>query len=176
MQPRIALPNPQSPIPNPLSGARSATLMPKAWHGSLRRVRRGAWYAVAIVLVVTALVAGIVSQVLLPWAERHPERIEAWLSARAERSVRFDHVETQWTRRGPLLRLDGMPHGDGADAVPIGAAEVLVPQYAGLLQGSCVTDLRLRGLEATLPPGHIYRRRLSGLPGEGQYSNDEVTP
>src|SRR3546814_9670305 len=77
MQPRIALPNPQSPIPNPLSGARSATLMPKAWHGSLRRVRRGAWYAVAIVLVVMALVAGIVSQVLLPWAERHPERIRS---------------------------------------------------------------------------------------------------
>src|SRR3546814_14785468 len=76
-----------------------ATLMPKAWHGSLRRVRRGAWYAVAIVLVVMALVAGIVSQVLLPWAERHPERIEAWLSARAERSVRFDHVETRSEER-----------------------------------------------------------------------------
>src|SRR3546814_18027613 len=96
-----ALPISQSPIPNPLSGARSATLMPKAWHGSLRRVRRGAWYAVAIVLVVMALVAGIVSQVLLPWAERHPERIEAWPRARAERSVRFDHVETQWQLRGP---------------------------------------------------------------------------
>jgi len=39
-----------------------------------------------------ALVAGTVSQVLLPWAERHPEQIEAWLSARAERSVCFDHV------------------------------------------------------------------------------------
>ncbi|HEY9541306.1 MAG TPA: hypothetical protein VIR05_06690, partial [Luteimonas sp.] len=124
--------------------------MPKAWHGSLRRVRRGAWYAVAIVLVVMALVAGIVSQVLLPWAERHPERIEAWLSARAERSVRFDHVETQWTRRGPLLRLDGMRIGDGADAVPIGEAEVLVSQYAGLLPGSSFTELRLRGLELTL--------------------------
>jgi len=51
----------------------------------LRRARRGAWYAIAIVLVVMALVAGTVSQVLLPWAERHPERIEAcekvWLAA-----------------------------------------------------------------------------------------------
>src|SRR3546814_5035455 len=74
----------------------------------------------------------------------------AGLSARAERSVRFDHVETQWTRRGPLLRLDGMRIGDGADAVPIGEAEVLVSQYAGLLPGSSFTELRLRGLELTL--------------------------
>ena len=43
----------------------------------LRRARRGAWYAVAVMLVVMALVAGAVSQVLLPWAEGHPERIEA---------------------------------------------------------------------------------------------------
>src|SRR3546814_16214123 len=84
-----ALPNPQSPIPNPLSGARSATLMPKAWHGSLRRVRRGAWYAVAIVLVVMALVAGIVSQVLLPWAERHPERIENGRAVCRERGCQY---------------------------------------------------------------------------------------
>src|SRR3546814_14475204 len=84
----------------------SAPRMAASRQRQLRRVRRGAWYVGAIVLVVMALVAGIVRQVLLPWAERHPERIEAWLSARAERSVRFDHVETQWTRRGPLLRLD----------------------------------------------------------------------
>src|SRR3546814_20228954 len=120
--------------------------MPKAWHGSLRRVRRGAWYAVAIVLVVMALVAGIVSQVLLPWAERHPERIEAWLSARAERSVRFDHVETQWTRRGPLLRLDGMRIGDGADAVPLGEAEIIVSPYTGLTPGRSLPHRRLPGM------------------------------
>src|SRR5690606_35833189 len=128
-----ATPIPHSPFPISGSAQRSHPLMSPTLRHSLRRVRRGAWYAVAIVLVVMALVAGTVSQVLLPWAERHPERIEAWLSARAERSVRFDHVETQWTRRGPLLRLDGMRIGDGADAVPIGAAEVLVSQYAGLL-------------------------------------------
>src|SRR3546814_204075 len=146
--------------------------MSPALQRPLRRVRRGAWYVVAIVLVVMALVAGIVSQGLLPWAERHPERIEAWLSARAERSVRFDHVETQWTRRGPLLRLDGMRIGDGADAVPIGEAEVLVSQYAGLLPGGSFHDLRPAGLELTPPAGDDGRWQVRGLPGDGHSSND----
>jgi uncharacterized protein (TIGR02099 family) len=146
--------------------------MPKAWHHRLRLARRGAWYAVAGVLVVMALAAGIVSQVVLPWAERHPERIEAWLSARAHRPVRFDHVETEWTRRGPLLRLDGLRIGAGEDAVPIGAAEVLVSQYAGLLPGSAFTELRLRGLELTLVRGDDGRWQVRGLPGERTPSRD----
>ncbi|MGN7725778.1 YhdP family protein [Luteimonas sp. 22616] len=141
-------------------------------HRHLRRVRRGAWYAVAVVLVVMALVAGIVSQVLLPWAEQHPERIESWLSAQANRSVRFDRVQTQWTRRGPLLRLDGLRIGDGADAVPIGAAEVLVSQYAGLLPGSSFTELRLRGLELTLQRDDDGRWQVRGLPGDQRSKGD----
>ncbi|HZW17245.1 MAG TPA: YhdP family protein, partial [Luteimonas sp.] len=146
--------------------------MPKAWSHRLRRARRGLWYVLAGALVVMALVAGIVSQVVLPWAERHPERIEAWLSARAGRSVSFDQVETQWTRRGPLLRLDGMRIGDGADAVPIGAAEVLVSQYAGLLPGSSFTELRLRGLELTLQRGDDGRWQVRGLPGDRKPGGD----
>ncbi|HVI57586.1 MAG TPA: YhdP family protein [Luteimonas sp.] len=140
--------------------------MPKAFHHHLRLARRGAWYVVAGVLVAMALVAGLVSQAVLPWAQRHPERIEAWLSARAHRPVRFDHVETQWTRRGPLLRLDGLRIGAGDDAVPIGAAEVLVSQYAGLLPGSSFTELRLRGLELTLQRADDGRWQVRGLPGE----------
>src|SRR5688572_29209446 len=100
----------------------------------LRTARRGAWYFVAAVLVAMALVAGVTSQ-LLPLAERHPERIAAWLSARAGRTVSFDKVDTEWTRRGPLLRVQGLRVSDGAKAVPIGEAEILVSQYAGLLPG-----------------------------------------
>src|SRR5690606_25403646 len=95
-----------------------------------------------------------------------------WLSARAERSVHFDHVETQWTRRGPLLRLDGMRIGDGADAVPIGAAEVLVSQYAGLLPGRSFTELRLRGLELTLQRADDGRWQVRGLPGDRRPGGD----
>src|SRR5690606_1850674 len=170
--PLLRIPNPESRIPNPVGGARSARLMSPTLRHGLRRVRRGRWYVVAGVLVAMALVAGIVGQVVLPWAERHPERIEAWLSAQAGRSVRFDHVETQWTRRGPLLRLDGMRIGDGADAVPIGAAEVLVSQYAGLLPGSSFTELRLRGLELVLQRGDDGRWQARGLPGDRKPGGD----
>ena len=131
----------------------------------LRLARRGAWYAVAIVLVLMALAAGALSR-LLPLAERHPDRVAAWLSERAGRPVAFDRLEAEWTRRGPLLRFDGLRVGDGADAVRIGAAEMLVSQYAGLLPGRSFTELRLRGLQLTLERDDDGRWSARGLPGE----------
>src|SRR4051812_42911521 len=133
----------------------------------MRLARRGAWYAVAIALVTMAVMAGVVSQ-LLPLAERHPDRIAAWLSDRAGRPVHFDKVETQWTRRGPLLRLDGMRVGQGAQSVLIGDAEMLVSQYAGLLPGRSFTELRLRGLDLTMERGSDGRWTVHGLPGQDQ--------
>ncbi|MBJ7517229.1 MAG: hypothetical protein JHC82_13765, partial [Stenotrophomonas sp.] len=53
----------------------------------LRRIRRLALYASAITLVAVALLVGTFSQ-LLPLAERHPEQIAAWLTARAGQPVR----------------------------------------------------------------------------------------
>ncbi|MBJ7574293.1 YhdP family protein [Luteimonas sp. MC1828] len=137
----------------------------------LRVARRGAWYVLAIGLVLMALGAGITSQ-LLPLAERHPDHIAAWLGERAGRTVAFDHVETEWTRRGPLLRLDGLRIGDGPHAIPIGAAEVLVSQYAGLLPGRSFTELRLRGLELTLERDDDGRWQVRGLPGQAQSGGD----
>ena len=137
----------------------------------LRLARRGAWYAVAIVLVLMALAAGALSR-LLPLAERHPDRVAAWLSERAGRPVAFDRLETEWTRRGPLLRFDGLRIGDGGDAVRIGAAEMLVSQYAGLLPGRSFTELRLRGLQLTLERGDDGRWSVHGLPGEQQPGTD----
>ena len=68
---------------------RRARLMPTPLRRRLRLARRGLWYAVAVVLVLMALIAGVVSQ-LLPLAERHPDRVAAWLSERAGRPVAFD--------------------------------------------------------------------------------------
>ena len=141
--------------------------MATSWRRRLRLARRGLWYVTAVTLVLLALVAGIVSQVL-PLAERHPERIAAWLSARAGRPVTFDAVETAWTRRGPLLRLDGLRVGAGKDAVSIGAAEILVSQYAGLLPGRSFTELRVRNLALTLERADDGRWQVRGLPGQAQ--------
>ena len=141
--------------------------MPTSLRRRLRLARRGLWYFTAVSLVLLALGAGIVSQ-LLPLAERHPDRIAEWLSARAGRPVEFDTVQTAWTRRGPLLRLDGLRVGAGKDAVAIGAAEILVSQYAGLLPGRSFTEVRVRNLALTLERADDGRWQVRGLPGQSQ--------
>lgn len=128
----------------------------------LRRIRRHAVYAVAIVLVCVAVLVGTVSQ-LLPLAERHPDKVAAWLSARAGQPVRFDHLDTRWTRRGPLLVLDGLRIGPG-QGFAIGQAEVQVSMYAGLLPGQSLTELRLRGLALVLERADDGRWSVRGLP------------
>lgn len=139
--------------------------MPAALHHRLRQARRGLGYLAATVLIAMALAAGIVSQ-LLPLAERHPDRIAAWLSARARQQVSFDRVQTRWTRRGPLLQLDNLRIGRGADAVMVGDAEILVSQYAGLLPGRSFTELRLRALDLTVERGVGGQWQVRGLPGQ----------
>ena len=134
-------------------------------HRRLRLARRGFGYALAIGVVLMALAAGVVSQ-LLPLAERHPDRIAGWLGERIGRPVAFDRVETRWTRRGPLLRLDNLRLGEGDRAIRVGDAEMLVSQYAGLLPGRSFTELRLRGLELTLERSDDGRWQVRGLPGE----------
>ena len=131
----------------------------------LRLLRRYAFYVLAVALVCVALVVGAISQ-LLPLAEQHPDKVAAWLSDRAGQPVRFDEVETAWTRRGPLLRLDGLHIGQG-EGVRIGQAEVLVSLYAGLWPGSSFTELRLRGLSLTLERAEDGRWSVRGLPGGG---------
>src|SRR5688572_26863108 len=106
--------------------------MPTPVRRRLRHARRFVGYGALVVIVFVALLVGIANQ-LLPLAERHPDRIAAWLSERTGRPVHFSRVETAWTRRGPLLRLDDLRMGEGAQSITIGDAEMLVSLYAGLL-------------------------------------------
>ncbi|WP_140908336.1 YhdP family protein [Cognatiluteimonas lumbrici] len=137
----------------------------------LRLARRGLWYALAIGLVLMALGSALFSQ-LLPLAERHPDLIARWLGERAGRDVAFARVETDWTRRGPLLRLEGLRLGEGDQAIAIGDAEVLVSQYAGLLPGRSFTELRLRGLDLTVERQPDGTWQVRGLPGQAQSGGD----
>lgn len=131
----------------------------------LHIAHRSLWYGIAAALVLAALLIGVVSQ-LLPMAERHPDRIASFLGERVHRPVAFDRVETRWTRRGPLLRLDNLRLGSGAETLRIGDAEMLVSQYAGILPGRSFTELRLRGLDLTLERDAAGRWTVRGLPGE----------
>ncbi|PSD23452.1 hypothetical protein C7E13_10590, partial [Stenotrophomonas maltophilia] len=128
----------------------------------LRRIRRHFIAACAVGLVGLALLVGTFSQ-LLPLAERHPDRIAAWLSERAGQPVRFEQLQTAWTRRGPLLQLKGLRIGAG-QGLAIGEAEVLVSMYSGLLPGRSLTELRLRGLALDLQQGEDGRWSVRGLP------------
>ena len=145
--------------------------MPTPLRRRMRMARRGVAYTVAIVLVLIALLLGAASQVL-PLAESHPERIAAWLSERAGRPVAFDRVETAWTRRGPLLKLDNLRIGEGARAFTVGDTEMLVSVYAGLLPGHAFSELRLRGLDLTLERAADGRWQVRGLPGQQQAGSD----
>ncbi|KAB8190483.1 TIGR02099 family protein [Lysobacter maris] len=145
--------------------------MPTPMRRRLRMARRGLGYAMAVSLVLVALLLGVASQ-LLPLAERHPERIAAWLSERSGRPVAFDRVETEWTRRGPLLKLDNLRIGPGRDAVVVGDAEMLVSIYEGLLPGQALSELRLRGLDLTLERAGDGRWQVRGLPGQQKAGGD----
>ncbi|GAA5076743.1 YhdP family protein [Lysobacter panacisoli] len=141
--------------------------MPTPMRRRLRLARRGLAYTVALTLVLVALVLAVASQVL-PMAESNPQRIAAWLSERAGRPVTFDRVETAWTRRGPLLRLDNLRVGEGTQEFTVGDAEMLVSVYAGLLPGHAFSELRLRGLDLTLERADDGRWKVRGLPGQEQ--------
>ncbi|MGO4223261.1 YhdP family protein [Lysobacter sp. TAF61] len=148
--------------------------MPTPMRRRLRIARRGLAYTTALVLVLIALVLAIASQ-LLPLAESNPQRVAAWLSERAGRPVSFDRVETDWTRRGPLLRLDNLRVGAGDEAFTVGDTEMLVSVYAGLLPGHAFSELRLRGLDLTLERSDDARWKVRGLPGQEQPARDPLS-
>ncbi|MFY2980160.1 hypothetical protein ACOQLH_32250, partial [Klebsiella pneumoniae] len=77
--------------------------------------------------------------------------------------VRFDQLQTAWTRRGPLLQLKGLHIGAGR-GLATGEAEVLVSMYSGLLPGRSLTELRLRGLALDLQQDASGRWSVRGLP------------
>ncbi|GAB3749357.1 YhdP family protein [Lysobacter olei] len=145
--------------------------MPTPLRRRLRLARRGLGYTIAIALVLVALALGVVSQVL-PMAEQNPARVAAWLSERAGRPIRFDRVETAWTRRGPLLKLDNLRVGQGGQAFVVGDTEMLVSLYAGVLPGRSFSELRLRGLDLTLERLADGRWQVRGLPGQQKPGGD----
>lgn len=146
--------------------------MNAAWATRLRGARRGAWYVLAAALVLLALGAVVVAQVALPWVERNPRSVERWLSERADRPVAFDTLDTEWTRRGPLLRVTGLRIGAPDAALPIARAEIQMAPYAGLLPGRSLTELRLHGLDLTLEREDDGRWHVRGLPGDTQPDTD----
>lgn len=142
-------------------------------HRHLRLLRRTLGFSIAALLILSAVILGVANEVL-PLAERHPAKVARWLSERAGRTVAFDRVRTEWTRRGPLLQLDNLRIGDGPRPLVIGDTEMLVSLYAGVLPGQALTELRLRGLDLTLEHLADGRWQVRGLPGQQQPGTDPL--
>ena len=130
-------------------------------------MRRGLFYAVTGVLILLALTVGVANQ-LLPMVQRHPDRIAAWLMARAGRPVAFDSAEAHWTARGPLFTLHNLRIGSGKQLLQVDNAQLLIAMYSGWLPGHPLTELRLRGLALTLQHDADGSWRFLGLNGPNE--------
>ena len=138
--------------------------MPTPLRRGMRHARRGLFYAVTGVLILLALAVAVANQ-LLPMVQKHPDRIAAWLMARAGRPVAFDSAEAYWTPRGPLFTLHNLRIGRGRQLLEVDNAQLLVAMYSGWLPGHPLTELRLRGLALTLQHEADGSWRFLGLTG-----------
>lgn len=139
--------------------------MPSLTRRGLRHARRWLGYGALVLLILAATVVGVVHQ-LLPLLEENPGRIAAWLGERVGEPVRFTTARAVWTRRGPLLLLEGLRVGAGARTFEIGAAQLQVAVYSGLFPGQPLTELKVRDLALTLQQDDDGRWRAIGLPGQ----------
>ncbi len=144
--------------------------MPTPLRRGLRFAGKSAWYTFALLALLLAVTVGAATQGLR-WLEANPAPVAQWLSARAKQPVAFSALRAEWTRRGPLLSLSDLRIGPGADAIPMGQAEVLVAPYSGWLPGRRFTELRLHGLALTLERNAAGEWHVRGLPGQGGASD-----
>jgi uncharacterized protein (TIGR02099 family) len=122
------------------------------------------FYTSAVVLVGLAIAVAVADR-LLPLVQQHPDRIAAWLIARAGRPVHFDRAEAHWTSRGPVFALYNLRIGEGKQQLAVDRAELLVAMYSGMLPDHPFTELRLHGLAVTVERDATGRWHLVGLSG-----------
>ena len=147
--------------------------MPSPLRRTLRITRRTAGYGFLVLLILAALAVSV-ANLLLPFIENNPQRVQAWLSERVGQPVRFQHSTTEWTRRGPRIGLTGLRVGEGSGAVEIARAELLVAVYSGLLPGHPLTELKAKDLHLRLEQLPDESWQLLGVPRQKNSSTDAL--
>lgn len=110
----------------------------------------------------------MVASLLLPRISWQAGAVGQWLGERAGMPVAVRSVQAHWTRRGPVLQLDGLALGEGGQ-VQVGRAQLLLAVYSGLLPGHALSQIQLQGLDLTLRQQDDGRWQVSGLGGsDGQ--------
>jgi len=100
---------------------------------------------------------------LLPWLQRHPDVIAAWLSQRSGLPIAFDQLDAEWNRHGPLLRLHQLRLGaDEGLAIPQIQLQLL--PYSGWRPGSPLSIVRVDGLTLDMHADDHGQWHLRGLP------------
>lgn len=97
----------------------------KPWRRHLRRLRFAAMAMIGVVLIGAAVFVGLV-QAVLPWATHHPDYIAKELSARLHRPVKFAAITSEWQPSGPLLTVNDLTLGPGAN----GGQSITLPHAA----------------------------------------------
>lgn len=129
--------------------------MTAPWRAGLRRLRFALLAAGATVVIALGVVAGL-TQLAMPWLERHPQHVERWLSQRLERPVTIGRLRGGWVGGGPLLSLDAVSiAGRRADqpAFVIPHAELAFDPYALFRRNGAFSEFRLGGMELGLVNG-----------------------
>jgi uncharacterized protein (TIGR02099 family) len=147
--------------------------MPSPLRRTLRITRRTAGYGFLVLLILAALAVSV-ANLLLPFIENNPQRVQAWLSERVGQPVRFQHSTTEWTRRGPRIGLTGLRVGEGSGAVEIARAELLVAVYSGLLPGHPLTELKAKDLHLRLEQLPDDSWQLLGVPRQQNSKTDAL--
>ena len=145
--------------------------MPNKLRRTLRYTRRTLGYGMLVLLILAALAVSIAS-LLLPFIEDNPQRVKAWLEEQVGQPVDFDRSQTEWSRRGPRVRLTGLRVGRGAAQVEIAQAELLVSVYSGLFPNHPLTELKVRNLHLRLVQNADDSWQLLGLPRQADAKQD----
>ena len=137
-----------------------------------RRVGRALLYGVMAWLLLWALLV-VLAAVILPRIAWSPQAVGQWLGERAGMPVQVAGVRSHWTRRGPMLELQGLTLGQ-EQAVQVGRARLQLALYTGLLPGQALTQIQLDGLDLALRQQPDGRWQVEGLAPAGPGSGDPL--
>jgi uncharacterized protein (TIGR02099 family) len=140
---------------------------------TVRYTRRTIGYGLLILLILAALAVSV-ANLLLPFVEDNPVRVKAWLSEQIGQPVDYSRSQTEWTHRGPRVRLTGLKVGKGAAMVEIAQAELLVSVYSGLLPNHPLTELKVRNLHLSMVQQTDESWKLLGVPRQADSKQDAL--
>src|SRR5574344_1042773 len=115
----------------------------------------------------------VVAAVVLPQIQWSAPAVGQWLGERAGMPVQVAAVRSHWTRRGPVLELQGLALGQGGQ-IQVGSARLQLAIYTGLLPDHALTQVHLQGLDLQVRRQADGRWQIGGLAQAAQSDGDPL--